>query len=145
MPLKMALTEAAAPALTAQQEDQIKQTLTDFHNNQGAHMPNQNLLAAQRAYDDAVLAGDSATAQAQATIISTLRATDGASRLQAETSVKIQIVNVLKSNNNQITILQQRFGSAGLSRILNGLVGPGMPPGPPPNGPGMPPNGPRPF
>src|SRR5689334_8822488 len=89
MPLKMALTEAAAPALTTQQEDQIKQALSDFHNSQGAPMPNQNLIAAHRAYDDAVLAGDSATALAQANIINSLRNSEGSARLQAETTVKI--------------------------------------------------------
>ena len=106
--------------------------------------------AARRAYDNAIVAGNLAAANAQAAIIAQQISTDANTHLQAEAKFKIDALNVLKGNANQITALTQRFGTAGLSHLLNSLAGrPGSPGGPDgsgshgPAGPPPPPNGGR--
>jgi Spy/CpxP family protein refolding chaperone len=157
--LKHALEEAGAPALTAAQEDQLKDLLTAFRQAQRQQEPSETLQAAHRAYDAAILAGNLAAAQAQAAIIANAQAAAGNTRLQAKAKLQIDVLNVLKTNANQVALLQQRFGSAGLTRLLAAVAGggprrgPGGPgglgrPGGPggPGGPGRPggPDGPPP-
>jgi len=144
--LKHALTEAGAPALGAQQEQQLTQLIEAFRDNRPGG-PNETLEAAHHAYDNAVAAGNLAAANAQAAIIAQQISADVGARLQAEAKFKIDALNVLKSNANQIAALTQQFGTAGLSHLLNSLLGPGRPGGPAgPGGPGGPgrPDGPPP-
>jgi hypothetical protein len=142
--LKHALTEAGAPALSTQQEQQLTQLIEAFRDNR-PDGPNETLEAAHHAYETAIAAGNLAAANAQAAIIAQQISADASARLQAEAKFKIDVLNVLKSNANQITALTQQFGTAGLSHLLNSLLGPGKPGGPGglgrPDGPPPPPNG----
>lgn len=132
--LKHALTEAGAPALSTQQEQHLMQLIETARENRPKG-PNESMDTARRAYDNAVIAGNLAAANAQAAIIAQQISTDATAHLQAEAKFKIDALNVLKSNPNQITALAQRFGTAGLSHLLNSLAGgPGGGPPPPPNG-----------
>ena len=144
--LKHALTEAGAPALSTQQEQQLTQLIETARENhqKGPNDPNEMMEAARRAYDNAIVAGNLAAANAQAAIIAQQISADATTHLQAEAKFKIDALNVLKGNANQITALTQRFGTAGLSHLLNSLAGgPGGSGGHGPAGPPPPPNGGR--
>jgi hypothetical protein len=91
------------------------------------------LQAAHRAYDEAIVAGDLAAAQAQAGIIATQTANSIRTELQSQANFKIQVIMVLKTNDDQVGFLVKRFGSEGVSRVLGALAGGGEGPG---RGPG---------
>lgn len=119
--LKRALEEANAPALTADQESQLKALVAGLREN--LPKPDESLRAAHTAYDNAVLAGDLGAAQAQAAVIAGLLANQTSARLQAEATVKVQALNILKSNEAQIAALEARFGTTGLARLLGSISG----------------------
>src|SRR5438105_15348318 len=81
--LKRAITEANAPALTADQETQLTTLITNFRNAQPTS-PDTALETARTAYDNAILAGDLGTAQMQAQVIANRTAVLSNTRLQAE-------------------------------------------------------------
>lgn len=135
--LKHALTEAGAPALSAQQEQQLTDLIETARENQPKG-PNEAMETAHRAYDNAIVAGNLAAANAQAAIIAQQISTETSTHLQAEAKIKIDALNILKANANQMTALTQRFGTAGLSHLLNSLAGGPGGPGGPGGGPGRP-------
>ena len=118
--LKRAITEANAPALTSEQETQLKTLITDSRNARPTE-PDEALQAARAAYNSAILAGDLATAQAQATIIANRTAELSATTLQAQAKFQIDVLNVLKSGG-QLDPLKQKFGDR-LSGIIGFLAG----------------------
>jgi len=132
--LKHALTEAGAPALTSEQETQLKTLISNFRS---AHHPgpDETLEAARTAYSAALLAGDLTAAQAQATTIAGRTAELSGARLQAATKFQIDALAVLKSGG-QLDVLRQKLGD---ERVV-GLIGmfAGVPPfgGPPGGRPG---------
>lgn len=137
--LKHALEEAGAPALSTQQEEQLKTLIQQFRDARGNQQPDANLRAAQQAYDAAILAGNTAAANQQAQAIATALAAHTAERLQADAAFKIQVLNVIKSNQQQYNALVQKFGTTGVVRLLGSLAGgPGGfgGPGGPGHGPG---------
>jgi hypothetical protein len=136
-PLKGALSAAGAPPLTAMQEEQLRSIVTTFR---GGRRITQNttLQAAHRAYDEAIVAGDLAAAQAQAGIIATQTASSIRTELQSQASFKVQVIMVLKTNDDQVGFLVKRFGSEGVSRVLGALAGGGGPGGGPSSGAGAP-------
>jgi hypothetical protein len=144
--LKRALTEASAPALTTAQETQLNALITSFREAQ-PDGPDEQLDAARTAYNNALLAGDVATATAQAAIIANRSGALLATRLQADTEFKIAVLTVLKSGG-QLDALQQKFGAERVLGIVGSLAGgrgfggPGGPGGPG-RGFGPPPDGTR--
>lgn len=127
--LKRALEPAGAPALTTTQEDQLKTLIQTYRDGQ-THEPNEALQAALEAYDAAILAGDQATANAQAIIIANLRAADNNARLQTAATFKLAVIALLKTNGDQAGLLRTKFGDEGFLRLLDGLTGgPGGPGG----------------
>lgn len=121
--LRLALREAGAPALTGQQEDALRSLLVTYRL---SRRPPQQILAvlqaARRAYDEAIVAGDSVTAKSQATTIANQSAALISTTLQGETDVKVGIVNVLKQNEAQLSLLVKRFGTRGVARLLDALL-----------------------
>jgi hypothetical protein len=136
--LKRALAEANAPALTTQQETDLNALITAYRNGLPT-APNENLRAAHTAYSNAIAAGDLAAATAAAATIANLTSTLTQARLQAAANLAVQALNVLKTNAGQVEALTTRFGTTGLSRILQSLGGRGGFGGP--GGPGHGPNG----
>src|SRR5262245_9327381 len=94
--LKRAITEANAPALSADQETQLTTLLTDFRSAEPKG-PDETLQAAHKALNAAVLAGDLAAAQAQAAIIASKSSELNSARLQALAKFQIDFLNVLKA------------------------------------------------
>ncbi len=131
--LKRAITEANAPALTSEQETQLTTLITNYRNAQPTE-PDEQLKAAHAAYASAILAGDLATAQAQATVIANRTAEHSNTRLQAGAKFQIDVLAVLKSGG-QLDPLKQKFGDR-LVGLLGSLAGS------PPFGGGRPGGGP---
>lgn len=118
--LQRALESAGAPALSDAQKEQLAslmQSLSEAFRPGGAE---DDLGAAHKAYEDAVLSGDLGTAQAQAAFIATQMAERMNARLQAEADFKIKALEIL--TQEQVDALIQRFGTRGLF----GLLGPGL-------------------
>ncbi|HWQ32213.1 MAG TPA: hypothetical protein VNQ79_04965, partial [Blastocatellia bacterium] len=99
--LKRALNEAGAPALSSTQEEQLKTLITAYQQNNPDPGPGAELQAAQKAYEDAILAGDSAAAQAAATTIAGLLSAATTTRLQALANFEIQALSVLLAGGDQ--------------------------------------------
>lgn len=118
--LKRAITDASAPALTPDQEAQLKSLIINFHDAQPDE-PDQVLQAAHDAYNDAILAGELAVAQAQATIIANRSAELSKIRLQALAKFQIDVQAVLKAGG-QWELLKTKFGDR-LVGIVGSLAG----------------------
>jgi hypothetical protein len=114
--LKRALTEAGATALTSEQETQLNTLITNFRNAQPT-APDEALKAARTAYNDAILAGDLATAQAQVAIISSRTVALASARLQATATYLIDVLAVLKSGG-QLDQLRQKLGDERLVGLM---------------------------
>jgi hypothetical protein len=121
--LKRALSAAGAPALTTQQEDQLNSLITAFQANRPKSGPDATIQAAQQAYDNAILAGDLAAAQVQVTALANQMTAHMTARLQVEAGLKVQIVNSLKTNGDQLNLLVQHFGAEKVSRMLGMFAG----------------------
>ena len=122
--LKKALEQAVALPLTTTQEEQFKTLIQTYRSSQ-SHEPSEALQAAQDAYDAAILAGEQATANAQAAVIANLRAAAANAHLQAETTFKFAVIALLKTNGDQAGLLRTKFGDDGFLRLLDGLAGGG--------------------
>jgi hypothetical protein len=135
--LKRALEEASAPALTTQQEERLTTLITAFVESRQPPTPDATVKAAHDAYDAAILAGDAAAAQAQATTLANALAVHNAARLKAEASFKIDALEILTSAQ------KTALGAEELPRVLNILGGgPRGPGGPGRPGRGLQPGGP---
>ncbi len=132
--LKRSITEANAPALTAQQETALTDMIKAFREAQ-PQGPDAALEAARTAYDNALLAGDLATANAQATILANRSAALSNARLQAEAKFKIDALATLKTGG-QFEPLSQKYGSDRVLGLVGSLAG-GPGGGRPERGPGF--------
>jgi hypothetical protein len=121
--LNRALTDAGAPALTTTQEQQLNALITTARSSRQGRGPSAEVQAARTAYDNALLAGDTNTAVAQAAIIASATTSDLRARLEADANFVVQALNVLKSNGDQIGALQRSIGNAGLLRLVSSLAG----------------------
>lgn len=121
--LRRALTQANAPALTTAQETQIATLVTAYRD----ALPDDDddaLEAARDAFNAAVLAGNAAGAQAQATIIANLAAAHTRARLLAEAQFEIAVLALLRSGG-QLNPLVTQFGNDRVLSIIDGLIGGG--------------------
>ena len=119
--LKRALESASAPALSSQQEEQLKTLIQQFRESRKSQEPDAALGAARKAYQEAILAGDAAAANAQAQTIANLVAVHSSESLKAESGLAIQALAIIKSNPQQYDALVQKFGNSGVSRLMSSL------------------------
>jgi hypothetical protein len=121
--LKRAIIAAAAPALSAAQETALTALITNYK----AALPTEpdaTLEAARDAYDAAILAGNLATAQTQATAIATRQAQLSDARLKAEAQFKITVLANLQAGG-QLAALRQRYEDDRVLDIVSSLIGRG--------------------
>jgi hypothetical protein len=126
--LKRAITEANAPALSADQETQLN-TLITAYRDALPDEPDAALEAARDAFDAAVLAGALTAAQAQATIIANRTAELTNTRLRAEAAFEIAALASLKTGG-QYDPLVAKFGAERVLALVGSLVGRGPGGGP---------------
>jgi hypothetical protein len=122
--LKRAITQASAPALTAQQEADLTALITAYRDAQPDE-PDEALQAAREAYETAILTGDLAAATAQAAIISSRQAALSNARLQARATFQIAVLANLKAGG-QFSALQTRLGDDRLLQLVGSLAGGGF-------------------
>ena len=128
--LRQALTEADAPALSSDQETQLKALATTFHTAQNQPNNRTAMMAARTALDNAILAGDTAGVQTQSAVIANLMSAQMQTRLQAEANFKVQTLALLNAGG-QLTPLTQKFTAPGVLRLLGSLTFGGGRMGPP--------------
>lgn len=143
--LKHALTEASAPALTAQQETQLTDLIKSFRE---AHKPtpNEAFKTAHEALNAAILAGNQAAVQTQVEALAALQTAQAKARLAADAKFKADVLAILREGG-QLEPLKAKFGEdrlVGLAGSLAGGGGPGFRPGGR-GGPGFGPGGPGGF
>ena len=120
--LRRAIAQANATALTTDQETQITALVTAYRNALPDDDDDAALEAARDAFDAAVLAGNAAGAQAQATIIANLNAANTAARLNAEATFEIAVLALLRTGG-QLTPLVTQFGNDRVLSLIDGLIG----------------------
>ena len=114
--LKGALKTADAPALTPEQEEQLRALLTEFRESRGADGSRTALGGSRQTFQDAILSSDPAAAQLQAEIIANQIATSTVTSLENQASLKIQFLNIL--TQAQVDAVLERSGTSGLFRLL---------------------------
>src|ERR1700759_2579419 len=119
--LERAIKRAGAPALSTDQAAQIRALVTAFQDALPV-LPDPTREAARTAYENAILAGDLATAQAQATIIANRTNELVTIRLNAKAQYLIGVLAILKAGG-QYDPLVQTFGTIRLLHLLDGLAG----------------------
>jgi hypothetical protein len=135
-PLESALSGAGAAALTTSQEEQLKTLISDFRSSQKPPAPSEAAQTARASYDNAIVACDASAAAAQIPVLVAEQTSNAISRMQAQISFSINVIQILQANANQLNLLQQYLGAGRLVRLIGSLAGgPGggpRPPGPPP-------------
>jgi len=130
--LKRALQEANAPALTTDQETQLKTLITAYHENNRPQGPSTELQAARKAYNEAILAGNADAAKAAEAQIAGLIATAEAARAQARITFELAALTILNGGGNatgpQVTALVQKFGEGKVIGLIDSLAGGGFGP-----------------
>lgn len=122
--LKRAITEANAPVLTGTQETALTTLITAYKDAQPDE-PDAALAAAHDAYEAALLAGNLATAQAQATIIANRMAVLNKARLDGQAKFVIDALAIL-SNGGQLEPLKTKFGADRVLGLVSSLAGGGF-------------------
>lgn len=130
MSLKRSLAQANAPELNQAQADQLTALLAAFREQAKPSGPDETLQQAHKAYDDAILNGDLASAQSAANVIAASMSAGTSTRLSLEASFRIQALAIIRANEAQYNALLQRFGTEGVSRIIGGLFRGGFMRGP---------------
>jgi Spy/CpxP family protein refolding chaperone len=140
--LKRSLSDAGAPALTQSQEDKINALITAYRD---AHKPPERgsgTSAARTEYNNDILNGDSVGAAKQAASIAAAMTADMTTRLTDEAKFAVDVIAQLKTNGDQIGLLQKQLGNDRTVGLLLSLAGgPGGfggrmgGPGPRPGGP----------
>ncbi len=119
--LRRAITEANAPALTADQETQLTTLITAYQDSLPDE-PDTVLEAARDAFNAAVLAGNLSAAQAQATIIANRTAESTNTKLRSKAVFEIGVLAVLRSGG-QLDPLVQAYTSERVLGLIDSLVG----------------------
>lgn len=121
--LKHALEDAGAPDLSAQQEEQLKALITQARSSAGAPQNSDAVMQAHKAYETAVLAGNTTAANAAAQTIGNAIAAGMTQGLQSKANFDAQALAILKSNQQQYNALLARFGSKGVFHLVDSLIG----------------------
>jgi hypothetical protein len=121
MPLKNALENAGAVALSSDQETKIGTLITNFHAANPPVTANADAQAARLKYDDAILAGQTAVASAQIPILVANQTSQASARMLANAAFAIAVVQSLTPD--QVSALAKRMGSGGFVRLVESLAG----------------------
>lgn len=118
--LKRAITTAGAPALTAQQETDIKALITAYRD----ALPDEEdaaLAAAKDAYDAALAAGNLTAAQTAAGQIAARQAVLSAQALTDRAKFVIAVLANLRTGS-QLPLLIEKFTAERVVEMVQGLV-----------------------
>lgn len=122
--LKRAITQASAPSLTTQQETDITALITAFKAAQPTD-EDATLEAARDAFNAALIAGNLATAQTQATAIATRQAQLSDARLKVAAKFVIDVLANLQTGG-QLAALKTKFSDEVTLHLVSSLAGGGF-------------------
>ena len=133
-PLNNALQAAGASELSSEQESEIRALIEEFRNAHPRPVQNADIPDARRAYEEAILSGDSAAAASQAESIAKEQL-DNMVQRQADAAVfAVSVIGILGANSGQADALTTQMGTRGFVRLILSLVnrpgGPGLMGGP---------------
>ncbi|MBK7598915.1 MAG: hypothetical protein IPJ07_10480 [Acidobacteria bacterium] len=135
--LKRAINQAGAPELSAQQEIELTTLIKSYRDSLPSE-PDDAIEAARDAFNSAILAGDLATAQAQATVLSTLLARLNNARMIALAKSRDRRAGCSQSGG-QLDPMIRKYGEERVLNIVGSLAGRSLGGGPgdgPDRGPG---------
>lgn len=144
-PLKKALQAAGASELSSEQESDIRALILEFrnaHRRPGQDGDGQN---ARKAYEEAILNGDSAGAAAQAEIIAQAQFDNAVQHQTDAAAFAVDVIGILRADSGQADVLITQMGTRGFVRLILSLVGRPDGPGPMGRPGGPPPRADRPF
>ena len=128
--LERALTAAGAPELSSEQENEIRALITEFGNAHPRPVQNADIPDARKAYEEAILSGDSTGAAYQAESMAKERL-DHMVQRQADVAVfAVNVIGILGVNPGQVDALTTQMGTRGFVRLILSLAnrpgGPGL-------------------
>jgi arginase family enzyme len=125
--LNVALRDAGAAALNADQATQIMSLVEEFR---AATRPVPPAAAVQQAranYENAILNGDLAAAKAQIPALVAEQSANAPARIGGEAALAIGILQILRANGDQLALLQKNMNGNQLVRMLLSIAGGGNP------------------
>jgi hypothetical protein len=125
--LNNALQQAGAPALTADQAKQILSLVENFHTSTRPAPPSGAVQQARVNYENAILNGDLAAATAQIPTLVGEQTGNAPARMQGEAALAISILQVLRTNGDQLALLQKSMNGNRLVRLVLSFAGAGGP------------------
>lgn len=118
--LERALTAAGAPELSSEQETEIRALITEFRDAHPRPVQNADIPDARKAYEEAILSGDSVGAASQAEAIAKERL-DHMVQRQADAAVfAVSTIGILDSG--QVDALTTQMGTRGFVRLILSLA-----------------------
>ena len=125
--LNDALQRAGAPPLTTDQAQQIRALIQDFRASSRPAPPSSAVQQARGSYEAAILKGDLAAATAQIPTLVREQTANAPARMQAEAALAINVLQVLRTNGDQLALLQKSLDGNQLARLLLSMAGAGGP------------------
>lgn len=119
-PLERALNAAGASELSSEQESEIRALITEFRETHPRPVQNTDIPDARKAYEEAILEGDSNSAAALAESIANERHNNMVQR-QADAAVfAVNAIGILDSG--QVDALTTQMGTRGFARLILSLA-----------------------
>ena len=143
-PLNHALHAAGASQLSSQQESEITALILEFRDAHQRPVQNADIPNARKAYEEAILAGDTDAAASQAESIAKAQFDDAVQRQKDAVVFAVKVIGILSADSGQADALITQMGTGGFVRLVLGLVdrpggrGPMGMEGGPHRGPGRP-------
>lgn len=123
--LNNALQQAGAPLLTEDQAKQILAIIEDFRTSTRPAPPSSAVQQARLNYETAILNGDLAAATVQIPTLVGEQTANAPVRMQGEAALAINVLKVLRTNADQLALLQKSMNRSQLVRLLQSFVGGG--------------------
>jgi hypothetical protein len=123
--LNNALQQAGAPLLTEDQAKQILAIIEDFRTSTRPAPPSSVVQQARLNYETAILNGDLAAATVQIPTLVGEQTANAPVRMQGEAALAINVLKVLRTNADQLALLQKSMNRSQLVRLLQSFAGGG--------------------
>jgi hypothetical protein len=121
-PLNHALRAAGTSELTSEQESEIVALILEFRDAHQRPVEDADMPNARKAYEGAILSGDSTAAASQAEVIAQKQLGNLVRRQKDAAAFAISVVGILSADSGQADALITQMGTGGFVRLVLGLV-----------------------
>jgi hypothetical protein len=121
-PLQRALSAAGAAELSPEQETEIQSLMLQFRENHQRQFEATDLQSAHKAYEEAILNGDSGAAASQAALMANARIEEMVQRQIEVADFAINAIAILDPESGRADALIDQMGTRGFVRLITGLV-----------------------